>query len=129
MLFLILLPTILTIENFLHHLYKSSVCQISTETKPQTYLQDAKYDHWQQAIAEELQAMGANKMWTVVQLPLDRESVGCRWIYKIKRKADGSIENYKARLVSKSFTQQTGLDFTGTFSPVAKVTSVRVIFP
>lgn len=74
----------------------------------------------------ELHAMEINNIWTLVHLPPYQHTIGCQWIYKIKHHSDGSIERYKVRLVAKGYTQQEWLDFIETFSPVAKMVTVKV---
>ena len=53
--------------------------------------------------------------------------VGCKWIYKIKTRSDGSIERYKARLVAKGFTQEYEIDYKETFAPITRISSVRAL--
>ena len=75
----------------------------------------------------ELQVLQANGTWTLTSLPAGKMSIGCRWVYKIKHHSDGSIERYKAQLVSKGFTQLEGVDYQDTFSPTAKIITVRCL--
>ena len=76
---------------------------------------------------EELDAFHKNNTWHMVDLPPSQSVVGCRWVYKIKTKANGSVERYKARLVAKGFTQEYRIDYEETFAPVAHLTSVRCL--
>ena len=76
---------------------------------------------------EELDALTKNHTWDLVTLPPGQSVVGCKWIYKIKTRSDGSIERYNVRLVPKCFTQEYGIDYEETFVPVTRISSVHAL--
>lgn len=107
--------------------YASYVHQLSSVSIP-SKLQEALLDsRWTKSMAEEMAALEKNATWELVPLPKGKKTVGCRWVFTIKHKADGSIERYKARLVAKGYTQSYGEDYQETFAPVAKLNTVRVL--
>lgn len=76
---------------------------------------------------EEMVAFIQQQTWTLVPLQPNKNLMGCKWIYKVKRHPDGSVAKYKGRLVAKEFSQVAGLDYYEIFSPVVKPTIVRLI--
>ena len=119
-----LLSFLSTSQLSLHH--RAFTSSVSLVFEPKTYNQARSIPHWQQAMTTKIKALEHNHTWDLVLLPYNKSVIGCKWVYKIKFQADGQVERYKARLVAKGYTQQEGIDFFDTYSPVAKMTTVRV---
>ena len=80
------------------------------------------------AIVKELTDLVKNGTFVDVELPPDRKAIKAKWVLKVKFRADGTFEKDKARLVAKGFLQRLGIDFFACFSPMATMTTVRIIF-
>jgi hypothetical protein len=76
---------------------------------------------------EEMATLDVNATWELVVLPKDKKAIGFKWEYKVEHNADGSVSRYKARLVVKGCAQTYGIDYEKTYSPIAKMTTVRAI--
>jgi histone deacetylase 1/2 len=76
---------------------------------------------------QEYHALLRNETWTLVPPPPRVNVIDSKWVFKVKKHSDGSIERYKARLVARGFWQRYGLDYEDTFSPVVKPTTIRLL--
>ncbi|MDV3195232.1 MAG: reverse transcriptase domain-containing protein, partial [Sweet potato little leaf phytoplasma] len=100
-----------------HHL--AYVSKISNANIPNN-IQEALADQdWNLAVMDEVHALERNGTWDLIPLENNQKLVGCKWLFTLKFRADGSIERRKARLVAKGFTQTYGIDYQETFAPVA----------
>ena len=100
---------------------------VSGTIDPTSYKEASQLECWRKAMMVELQALERNKTWSLITLPPGKKIVGCKWVYRTKHRADGSIECHKARLVVQGFTQTEGVNFFETFSPVVKLTTFRFL--
>jgi histone deacetylase 1/2 len=98
-----------------------------TTEEPSTLDAALKDHNWRAAMDDEYQALIKNQTWHLVPRLKGQNIVGCKWVYKLKRKGDGTIDRYKARLVAKGFKQRYGIDYEETFSPVVKAATIRLI--
>lgn len=80
---------------------------------------------WEEAMQSVINSMHANSVWTLVDLPDGIKPISCKWVYKRKRGTDGKVDTYKARLVSKGYTQIKGVDYEETFVPIVMLKSIR----
>ena len=76
---------------------------------------------------EEYDALIRNGTWELVSPTGITNLVGCKWVFRIKRNSNSSIDRFKAHLVAKGFHQRPGVDYLETFSPVIKPTTVRLM--
>jgi hypothetical protein len=99
----------------------------ATLHEPHTFCEASSDPLWQQAMKEKLDALLKTGTWDLIDLPTGKSAIGCKWVYKIKTRSDGTVDRYKARLVAKGFTQEYGIEYEETFAPVARLSSIRTL--
>lgn len=100
---------------------------LSQSFDPTRYSQSAKHYHWYGTMQPEIWAIETNHTWLLIPLPPVKKPIDCKWIFKTKLHANGSIERYKARLVAKGYTKAKSLDYHDIFAPIAKVVAVHCV--
>jgi hypothetical protein len=108
-------------NGMIHYSMLASTCEPTSLTKA---LIDG---NWKKAMDCEFDALVKNKIWHLVPPQKGSNVIDCKWVYKIKRKANDNLDMYKARLVAKGFKQQYGIYYEETFSPVVKLVTIRTI--
>ncbi|GKC40983.1 retrotransposon protein, putative, ty1-copia subclass [Tanacetum coccineum] len=109
---------------------KISDSTLSELDEPANYkeaMASPKAAKWKEAMKSEIQSMYDNQVWNLVDTTPGLKTVGCKWIFKKKTNMDGKVHTYKARLVAKGYTQTYGIDYEETFSPIAKIKSIRIM--
>nr|KAJ0191767.1 hypothetical protein LSAT_V11C800422600 [Lactuca sativa] len=113
--------------SYLDHETKCFISNLNKSIEPKDYKEALSDPNWVRAMNEEMKALHRNHTWEITNLPKNRKPIGCKWVFKIKYKSNGEVERYKARLVAKGYNQREGIDFEETFSPVAKIVTVRIV--
>lgn len=101
--------------------------QRQTHFIPTTIAQALADPRWRKAVTDEFNSVIQNGTYSLVPPTLNQNTVSCRWIFTIKYNPDGSVRRYKVRLVARGYTQVPGVDYTETFSPVIKSTTIRLV--
>ena len=78
-------------------------------------------------MVDEMASLHKNEAWDLVELSAGRKPIGRKWVFKKNMNVEGKVEKYKAWLVEKGYSQVPGIDFGDIFSPVAKVTSIKLL--
>lgn len=102
-------------------------CQIDMPNSFEQAMQGPYAEFWRNAASKEFSSLIQQGTWTPATLPQGRKAIGCKWVFKVKAKANGAVDKFKARLVIKGFSQRPGIDYNETFAPVAHQVSLRMI--
>lgn len=94
---------------------------------PRTVAEALSHPGWRQATIEELDSIYQNHTWSLIPATDNMNILGCRWVFTVKLKADGSLDKPKARLVAKAFNQEEGVDFIETYSHVVQTSTILII--
>jgi hypothetical protein len=96
--------------------------------EPRSFTEAERHAAWRAVMQSEMDAVGKNCTWELVDLPRGHSAITLKWVFKLKRNETGAIVKHKARLVACSFMQREGIDFNNTFAPVAQMESMRLLF-
>ncbi len=107
-----------------HYTYMVSIIQKVEPTYCEHVVGNPKWDN---AMDEKMVMLDTRATWELVALPKDKKTIRCKWMYKIKHKATRSMSRYKVKLVTKGYAQTYVIDYEETYSPVAKMITIRAI--
>jgi hypothetical protein len=99
----------------------------TTSGEPHSLQEALSTPSWKAAMNDEYTALMRNKTWHLVPPQAGWNVIVCKWVFKVKHNADGSVDQHKARLVAKGFKQRLGIDYDDTFSPVIKPATIHLM--
>ena len=105
--------------------YALAVSSLCDEEEPLSFDEAQNSENWLAAMQNEYDAIMKNGTWYLCDLPIGKKAIGCKWVYKLKRKPDGSVERYKARRVDRYKARR--VDYEETFAPTCRMTTIRSI--
>ena len=108
--------------------YQAYLLAITSETEPTSYKVAFLDENWRLAVTHEMTACEDQGTQTVEILPPGKTTLGCKWVFRLKFNADGTLSRYKARFVVLENDQTEGVDYNETFAPVAKMVTIRAFF-
>lgn len=107
--------------------YQAYLSGMYVDIEPNTYEEAVQDKRWIEAMKQEIAALESNGTWEIMSFPPGKKAIGCKWVFKIKYKANREVDRFKARLVAKVYNQTEGIDYQETFSRYVKMVTVRSI--
>lgn len=107
--------------------YEAMLAEVEEPTSYEGAIKSQHRKQWLNAMEEEIRILEKTSTWSLVDLPPGRKAVSNRWVYRVKRNADGRINRFKSRLVARGYSQKRGIDYGETFSPVARFDTIRTM--
>ncbi|KAL2228694.1 UNVERIFIED_CONTAM: Retrovirus-related Pol polyprotein from transposon RE2 [Sesamum indicum] len=107
--------------------HKSLLTAAKNPAEPTNFNEAIKTKKRVDAMNNEIKALEDNQTWEITVPPKEKRAIGCKWVYKLKVKQDGTVDRYKARLVAKRYNQVEGVDYLDSFSPMAKAVTIRTL--
>ncbi|KAH9293226.1 hypothetical protein KI387_041571, partial [Taxus chinensis] len=95
-------------------------------SEPENVREALSQPQWKEAMDTEYDSLMKNQTWELVDLPIGKKPIGCKWVFKTKYKVDRSIDKHKACLVAKGYAQKEGIDYEETFAPTVKIKTIRI---
>lgn len=95
--------------------------------EPVNFTQAVKDKNWKVAMEKEMQSIEENQTWRLSELAPGKKVIALKWIFKLKKDAEGRVIKYKARLVAKGYVQECGIDFDEVFAPMTRLETVHLL--